>query len=115
MAAFLSRPHDSRNCARHLFPLRLFGGKLFLAWRCEPIVLKFALQIFARRLPLRRDPSFPFETVKGWIERPVLDLQHVFPSPLNMLRDLMTMSRAKQQRAQDQHVQGSLQEFDVVW
>jgi hypothetical protein len=39
----------------------------------------------------------------------VLHLQEVMRSPLNVLADLMTMSRSIQKRPQDEHVKGSLE------
>src|SRR5207249_4418265 len=48
------------------------------------------------------------------IKRSVLDLQQVFRRSLDVLGDLVTVSRSKQERAQNQHVQRSLQQFDTV-
>src|SRR6202043_1892398 len=67
-----------------------------------------------RLFPLRHDPSLPLQPVERGIERAVLDLENVLCSPLDMLRDLMTVSRAKLQRSQDQHIQRALQQFKSV-
>src|SRR5882724_6070384 len=44
----------------------------------------------------------------------MLDLEQVLGRSLDVLRDLMPVSGAKQECAQDQHVQSSLQQFNAV-
>ena len=41
----------------------------------------------------------------------MLYLQHVLSSPLNVLGNLMAMSRPEKQRAQNEHIERALQEF----
>src|SRR5215472_2423424 len=65
-------------------------------------------------LPFRRQPSFAFEAMQGGIERAMLDLKHVFAGPLDVLGDLVAMSRAELKGTQNEHVEGALQEFNAV-
>jgi hypothetical protein len=44
----------------------------------------------------------------------MLNLQYVFGGPSDVFRDLMLVGRSKQKCAQDQHVQGSLQQVDPI-
>jgi hypothetical protein len=80
----------------------------------ESVILELALQVFACTLPLRRDPAFALQSVEGRIERSMLDLKHVICGSLDVLCDLVAVSLAKQECAEDQHVERSLQQFDSV-
>jgi hypothetical protein len=46
------------------------------------------------------------------VQRPVLDLQQVIHSPLNVFRDLMSVGGAEQKCPQNQHVERALQQLD---
>jgi hypothetical protein len=46
--------------------------------------------------------------VQGGIERPVLHLEKIIRGPLNILADLVAVSRTIKKSSQDQHVQGAL-------
>lgn len=81
------------------------------AGRRKPVILELAVSVL-RCFPFRDDPPFPLETVKCRLQRSMLDLKEVFRGALNVLGDLVPMSRAKQQGAQDEHVQSALKEFD---
>jgi hypothetical protein len=52
--------------------------------------------------------------VKGGIERAVLDLQHFVAGALNVFGDGVPVSGAEEQSAEDEHVQGSLEELDAI-
>src|SRR5260370_2399026 len=55
--------------------------------------------------------------MQGWIQRALLHLQHVLRSTLNMFCDLMAISGAEEERAQNEHIERALQEcglFDSV-
>ena len=55
--------------------------------------------------------------MQGRIQRAVLHLQHVRRSTLNVFCDLMAMSGAEEERAQNEHIERALQEcglFDSV-
>src|SRR6476661_8798727 len=45
ISLLLGRPHHPGDCARHLFPFRLFSGELFLARRRTPVVFEFAFLV----------------------------------------------------------------------
>ena len=61
-----------------------------------------------------RDPPFALKAVKSRIERAVFHLQHVFGAALNVLSDLVAVSRTEYERAQNQHVQGALQNLNTI-
>src|SRR5207247_11451118 len=91
VSTFRGGPHHARDGVGHLFPFRLFGGKLPLAgWR-ETVILELALLVLGGGLPFRRHPAFSLQAMQSWIERPMLHLQHVVGSPLQMLGDLVAM------------------------
>lgn len=48
------------------------------------------------------------------VQRAVFYLQNVVGGALNMLSDLMSMSWTEQERAENEHVEGTLQEFPAV-
>jgi hypothetical protein len=48
------------------------------------------------------------------IERAVLHLQEFIRGPLNVLPDLVTVSRSIEKRSQDEHVKRSLQDPDPL-
>jgi len=48
------------------------------------------------------------------VERAVLQLQEFIRSPLNVLSDLVTVSRPIEKRPQDEHVQRSLEDPDPL-
>ena len=52
--------------------------------------------------------------MQGRVERPVLHLQKVVRRPLNMLADLVAVSRSVEQRAQNEHVQRALQQIGAL-
>jgi hypothetical protein len=44
----------------------------------------------------------------------MFDLQQLFCRALDVFGNLVPVSRAKQQRAENQHVEGALQELDAI-
>lgn len=71
-----------------------------------------ALPIAIRRhFPPRDDPSPLLQPVQCRVERPVLHLQEIVRGPLDALADMMAMSGAIQKRAEDQHIQGALEQL----
>ncbi len=50
------------------------------------------------------NPSSPLQTVQGGIERTVLHLKEIVRGPLNVLVDLVTMSKPVEKCPQDEHV-----------
>jgi hypothetical protein len=83
--------------------LRFFNQKLLPALFRQPVVLELAIAIRGR-LPLRSDPSLPFQTVQSWLERTVLHLQEIICCSLDMLADVMPMGRAVEECPKDEHV-----------
>jgi hypothetical protein len=93
----------------HLLPLRFFHDQLLPAFFRQAVVLEFSISI-RRSFPFGDDPSALFQTMQGGIERAVLHVQEFISRPLNVLPDLVTVSRSIEKRPQDEHVQRSLEE-----
>src|ERR1700722_768486 len=108
------RPHDSTDGVRHPLPLGFLGDKMFFAGRSEPVILELPLLVTPRVFPFRRDQTFALQAMKSGIERAVLHLQDIFGGPLDVLCNLMAVRGSKEERAEDQHVQGSLQKVNAV-
>ncbi len=85
---------------------------MFLAGGGEAVEFELALQILTGRLPLCGDPAFPLQAMQCGIERPMFHLQDVVGAALDVLGDLVAMSGTKNQGAQDQHVEGALQQVN---
>src|SRR5258708_32287302 len=66
------------------------------------------------RLQFGDNPSPLLQTMQGGVERAVLHLQEFIRSPLNVLPDLVTVSRSVEKRPQDEHVKRSLEETDPL-
>src|SRR6202041_2797764 len=81
---------------------------LFLAFVRQSVVFVFPVAV-GRRLPFGAHPSSLFQAMQRWIERTVLHLQKIVGGPLNVLADLMAMSRSIEKRSQDEHVKSALE------
>jgi hypothetical protein len=82
--------------------------QLLLARRRQAVIFESAIPILGR-LPLGDDPALPLHAMQRRIRRVMLRLQYVVGGALNMFRDWMPVSRAKEQGAQNQHIQCALQ------
>jgi hypothetical protein len=87
--------------------LKFFDDQLFSSLIRKPVVLEFPIPI-GSHLPFRSDPSSVLQPVQRGVERAVLHLQKIIRGPLNVLADLVAMSRAIKKSSQDQHVKGAL-------
>src|SRR5580704_2936397 len=96
-------PHHSRHSFGHLLPLRFFNQKLLPAFFSQAIVFEFPISI-RRSLPFRHDPASSLQAMQRGIERAVLHLQEFICGPLNVLPDLVTVSRSIEEGPQDEHV-----------
>src|SRR5467141_1822356 len=105
--------HDTRDGSGDSVPVRLLGGELFPAGDRQSVVLALALLI-AERFPFGAHPSLALETMQRRVQRAVLQTQNVVGGPLNVLRDLVAVRRAEEERAQDQHVERPLQEPGTI-
>ena len=73
----------------------------------EPVVFEFAAAVL-RHLPLGHDQPLSFQSMKGGIERAVLNLQHFITCPLNVLGDFVAVRMPEKKSAKDQHVESAL-------
>src|SRR5262249_10988876 len=80
-------------------PVLLLNVQLFAAgWRefvkaGAPVVLRYA--------PLGLDPLFLLETVEGWIERPLSNLERLFGHLHDALADSVTVQRPQAKRLEN--------------
>src|ERR1700730_6024003 len=96
-------PHYACDSFRHLLPLRFFDGKPLSALLSQLVILEFPVSV-GSRLPFGDDPSSLFQPMKRWIERAVLHLKEIVRGSLNVLADLVTMSRPVEKCPQNEHV-----------
>jgi len=82
---------------------------MFLAGRSQSVIAR-ALS-FIGEVPGSRDPAFRFQSVESRIKRAGFDLKHLFGTLADVLGDRMTMRGSARERAEDEDVQGSLEEF----
>src|SRR5580704_17584321 len=106
-------PHHACDSFRHLLPLRLFDHELLLAFIRQAVVFEFPISVRCS-LPFGDNPSSPLQAMQRGIERAVLRLEEFIRAPLNVLPDLVTVSRSKEKRPQDEHVKRSLEEPDPL-
>src|SRR5580658_477434 len=85
-STLLGRPHDLRNCCRHLRPLRLRLQEAFSPGGRQPVVLELPVAI-GRGLPLRGNPALSLQTMERRIKRTVLHLKEIVGRSLNVLSD----------------------------
>ena len=97
-----------------MFPPGCFADELFPASLGETVILEFTIVIFCG-LPLRADPTLALHAMQSRIERTVLHLQHAVSGALDVLGDLMAMSRSEEECAQNDHIEGTVQEFRAIW
>src|SRR5271170_2243746 len=114
MSALLSRgPHYACDSFRHALPFGFLDHKLFSALIRKAVILEFSIAIRSH-LPFGSDPSPSLQPVQRGVERAVLHLQKVVRSALNMLADLVPMSRTVKKSSQDQHVKGALKKVRAL-
>src|SRR5580658_825620 len=106
-------PHHARYSFGHLLPLRFFDQELLPAFIRQAVILEFPIAIRGR-FPFGDNPSPFLQAVQGGIERPVLHLQEFIRGPLNVLPDLVTVSRSVEKRPQNEHVERSLEDPDPL-
>src|SRR6266550_8709721 len=91
------RPHHARHSFCHLLPLRFFNHQLLPAFFRQTVVFEFPVSVQSR-LPFGTYPSSLLQTMQRGVERAVLHLQEFIRSPLNVLPDLVTVSRSMEKR-----------------
>src|SRR5689334_24179163 len=104
------RPENAPDGPGERAPLAALFEQLFAALGSERV--KPRLAIVRRDAPLRRNPALRLQPLQRRIQRAVLDQQHVFGLFLDNARDALPMLWAKHQRAQNQQIEGALQESD---
>ena len=83
------------------------SGDLGNACRRQAVVP--CAMVAAGGTPTGRDPSAGLEPVQGGIERPMLDWQHALRSPLDGVREGVTVGRAHDEDPKHLHVERALQ------
>src|SRR5215471_368984 len=104
----LSRREHAGDRLRETLPAFLFLGELPQAFLRQ--LVEARLPVVLRGSPGRADPALPLQPVERGIERPLVDLEHVFGELLDALRDPPAVHRGRPEGLQDQHVEGSLEQ-----
>src|SRR5262245_37661683 len=91
-------------------PFRVLARQPFLSCRRQPVVLRFSIAVRHLR-PAGGDPAAFLQTMERGVQRAVIHTQDVLGGPLDMRGDRMAMERAKEQRAQHEHVKRALEKF----
>ena len=103
---------DQVDAGRQPLPLRQLGLDLLPAGprqRVEP-----GPAVGLGGAPLRRDPALMLEPVQRRIERPLLDAQQLVGNLLDALGDRPAVHRLERDGAQDQEIEGALDEVGLV-
>ena len=104
---------NSSDGAHHPFPLSCFRRELLSAGARELIETCAAIEL--GRAPFRLDEALPFQSLQGRIQRAVIDEEIFFGGALNSYSDAVPMTRTKDQRLENQHVQSALEELHGSW
>src|SRR5260370_18208328 len=108
----LGRLQDRFNRRGKFSPDTLFDLKLFAPGAAKLVV--FGAPVVFRASPLRLDPASTLQTMKGWIQRALLNLQSSLRNLLQPLRNAPTVLRLKCQRFQDQQIQRALRKLNSL-
>jgi len=85
-----------------LFGRELFAPRLREAIESGPLA-------FDGKFPGGGDPAFRLQPMERRIQGPSLDLEKVFRSPLNALRDRVAVGGSGEECAEDQEIERSFQ------
>ena len=88
-----------------------FLRHLFAAFFGEGVELGFPAGL--RFFPLGLEPTAILQAVKGGIERALMNLKKIFRDLLQSLGDGVTVAGAEGDDLENQHVEGSAEEFDL--
>src|SRR5712671_3624972 len=105
--------HDAADGAGESPPLRVFSGESLLARGGQPVVLRLAVAI-RHPFPARADPAALLEPMECGIERAMIDAKDVLGRTLDVRGYGVTVHWTQQQRAEHQHIESSLEQFDAI-
>jgi hypothetical protein len=89
-------------------PAVLLGREQLLPSDGEAVVLR--LPVVVRDTPFGADRAVELEPVKGGVERPFLDLQHLIREQVDRLGDSVAVQRAALEGMEDEEIEGALEE-----
>src|SRR5262245_40911497 len=104
---------DQPNRVGQPIPAFFLLGKLLSAGSRQRIKLGLAARL--RLTPLRFQPTFLFEAVKGRIQRALIDLHGLSRNLPQPLRDGVAMRRLQRQNLKNQHVERALRDWKSRW
>src|SRR5450631_3483549 len=110
--SLLRRFHHTPDRLHQSIPTILFCREVFFALHGEALI-PCPLLVF-RQFPFGLDPSPFAQTMQRGIERAMLYLQHVLGTGSDGHADSMSMLSAESERAQNQHIESTLQKFDLI-
>src|SRR5262249_10033841 len=105
------RVQDAADGLDELGPPVLLAQELRLSGCRQAVVLGSLLRL--ADVPLGLQPAALLEAMKRGVERAGLDLQEVFGSRSNGLADAVAVLAAPLEGAQDEHVEGALEELEA--
>ncbi|SPE38512.1 hypothetical protein SBA3_290043 [Candidatus Sulfopaludibacter sp. SbA3] len=105
------RIQDTADRPHNLLPAGGLRCQLLAALSRQAVILRLAV-VFGGS-PERGDPPAVIQAMQRRIEGAVLNLQHLFGTPLDRVSDRLSMSGTQDQGPEDQHVQGSLDHFEL--
>ena len=105
------RVHDAGDRADELRPARFFAQQLFLALRREAVELGALVGL--TDAPLGLQPAALHQAMQGGIEGAGFDFQEIVGLCPDRLADAVAVLRPPLQRAQDEHVERALQQFQA--
>src|ERR1039458_1690046 len=103
---------DECDRLRELLPLAHLAHELLSTEGGE--IVETRLAIVRRGAPRRPDPLPRLEALERRVERAVVHKERLSRSTLNGTGDALPVLRATEQRAQDDEVEGALQEGDAI-
>jgi hypothetical protein len=88
------------DCLVHEIIVGQFGFELLATSGCEAIETDFAIRF--GDTPLGGYPALEKNSLKRWVKRPFLDMQHFGREGVNPLGDRVTVQRARAKHSKDE-------------
>jgi len=106
------RVQDSSDALCHAVPLFGFAFRPALSGRGKPVILR--LPIVFRLAPFASDPALVFQAIRRRIQRALLNLQTIFRNLLDAQQNAVAVQWAEGNGLEDQHVERTLQNVQLV-
>jgi hypothetical protein len=107
------RAHDPRNGFHHELPLGFLSHELPLSGRGQFVI--FCAPVEVGTFPFRGNEATRFQAMKGGIKRAAFNPQQFRRTLADGEADSMPVPRSPLESAQDEHVEGSLEEINSIF